>query len=68
MTSIPVGTCRIFHNNLKRSHLKKEKRFQIFYCISQMCMKFQQFEEKDEYSSLVISKIIESERSGYLNV
>ena len=25
-------------------------------------------EKKDEYSSLVISRIIDSERSGYLNV
>ena len=26
------------------------------------------FEKKDEYSSLVISKVIDSERDGYLNV
>ena len=43
---------------------KRKKLFDIFYCISQMCMKFEHFEEKDEYPSLVISKIYDSERSG----
>ena len=34
-----------------------------------MCMKFRTFwKKKDEYSSLIISKIIDSERGGYLNV
>ena len=33
-----------------------------------MCMKFEHFEEKDEYPSLVISEIIDSKRSGQLNV
>ena len=33
-----------------------------------MCMKLEYFEKKDEYPSQVISKIINSERGGYLNV
>ena len=33
-----------------------------------MCMKYRSFLKKDEYPSLIISKIIESERGGYLNV
>ena len=34
-----------------------------------MCMKFRIFwKKKDEYPSLVISKIIDSKRGGYLNV
>ena len=33
-----------------------------------MCMKFRAFSKKDEYSSPIISKIIDAERRGYLNV
>ena len=33
-----------------------------------MCMKFREFPEKDEYSSLIIYEIIDAERRGYLNV
>ena len=33
-----------------------------------MCIKFRTFGKKDEHPSLVISKVIESEIGGYLNV
>ena len=33
-----------------------------------MCMKFRAFSKKDEYSSLIVSEIIDTERRGYLNV
>ena len=33
-----------------------------------MCMKFRAFSKKGEYSSLIISEIIDAERRGYLNV
>ena len=33
-----------------------------------MCMKFRAFSKKEEYSSLIISDIIDAERSGYLNL
>ena len=33
-----------------------------------MCMKFRTFWKKEEYSSLIISKIIASERDIYLSV
>ena len=33
-----------------------------------MCMKLEHFRKKDEYPSLIISKIIDCERHGYLNV
>ena len=33
-----------------------------------MCMKFGEFPKKDEYSSLIISEIIDAERRGYLTV
>ena len=42
--------------------------FWIFYCISEMCMKFRAFTKKDEYPSLIISDIIDAEKRGYLNV
>ena len=53
------------------AHLStKQKTFSgFFYCISDICIKFRTFgKKKDEYSSLVISKDINSERGGYLNV
>ena len=33
-----------------------------------MCMKFRAFSKKNEYSTLIISEIIDAERRGYLNV
>ena len=33
-----------------------------------MCMQFRTFEKKDEYPSLIISKIMDIERGGYLKV
>ena len=33
-----------------------------------MCMNLENFRKKDEYRSLIISKIIDAERRGYLNV
>ena len=33
-----------------------------------MCMKFREFSNKNEYSSLIISEIIDAEWRGYLNV
>ena len=33
-----------------------------------MCMKCRTYWKKNEYPSLIISEIIESERDGYLNV
>ena len=46
---------------------QKKDFFWIFDCISEMCMKFRPFSKKDEYSSLIISEIIDAERRGYLN-
>ena len=40
----------------------------IFYCISEMCIKFRAFKKKVEYPSLIISEIIDAETRGYLNV
>ena len=69
MTSIPVGTCRISRNNLKRSYLKKKRNVFIFFiAFLKSASNLEHFEKEDDYHRLVISKIIDSKRSGYLNV
>ena len=40
----------------------------IFYCITEMWMKFRTFWKKEEYPGLIISEIIASERDVYLSV
>ena len=64
MTSIPVGTCWISHYILKRSYLRKKKFFIFFIAFLKYALDWEDFEKKDEYPSLVISKIIDSERNG----
>ena len=68
MTSIPVGTCRISDNNLKRSYHRKKNFFIFLILFLKYALDWEHFEKKDEYPSLVISKIINSERGGYLIV
>ena len=47
----------------------KQKRFSGFFIAFLKCaLNLENFEKKDEYPSLVISRIIDSERGGYLNV
>ena len=52
------------------AHLsKKQKAFSKFFIPFLKCaLNLEHFEKKDKYSSLVISKVIESERGSYLNV
>ena len=40
----------------------------LFLAFLKRALNLEPFEQKDEYSTLVFSKIIDSERSGYLNV
>ena len=48
---------------------EKQKTFSEFFLAFVKCaLNLEHFEKKDEYPSLLISKIIDSERSGYLNV
>ena len=48
---------------------QKQKRFSGWFLAFLKCaLNLEHFEKKDEYSSLVISKVIDSERGGYLNV
>ena len=48
---------------------QKENTFSGFFLAFVKCaLNLEHFEKKDEYPSLVISKMIVSEKSGYLNV
>ena len=48
---------------------QKQKTFSGFFIAFLKCAwNLEHFQEKDEYSSLIISEIIDAERGGYLNV
>ena len=48
---------------------QKQARFSGFFIAFLKCaLNLENFEKKDEYRSLVISKVIDSERGSYLNV
>ena len=47
---------------------KQETFSGFFIAFLKYALNLEHFEEKDEYPSLIISKIINSERGGYLNV
>ena len=69
MTSIPVAICRIYGNNFKRHDLEIKRFFSGFFIAFLKCAwNLEHFQKKDEYSSLIISEIIDAERRGYLNV
>ena len=46
---------------------KTKDFFSIFYCLSEIYMKWRTFWKKGESSSLSISEMIDSKRGGYLN-
>ena len=69
MTNIPVGTCRTSCNNLSRHYIKKKRHFLDFLLHFRNVHEVENIlKKKDEYPSLIISKIIDSETGGYLNV
>ena len=48
---------------------QKQKTFsQFFLAFLKYALNLEHFEKKDQYPSLAISRIIDSERGGYLNV
>ena len=58
-----------FTQELEALLSQKEKTFSPFFISFLKCaLNLQHFEKKDEYPSVVISRIIDSERGGYLNV
>ena len=58
-----------FTRQLKAPYSQKQKTFSAFFIAFLKCaLDLKHFEKKDEYSSLVISKVIDSEKGCYLNV
>ena len=58
-----------FTQQLEAPLCQKQNSFSRFFIAFQKCaLNLEHFEKKDEYPSLVISRIIDSERGGYLNI
>ena len=58
-----------FTQQLEEAFSQKQRTFSgIFIAFLKCALNLEHFEKKYEYSSLVISKVIDSERGGYLNV
>ena len=58
-----------FTQKLEAPLSQKEKTFSRFFLAFLKCkLNLEHFAKKDEYPSLVISKFIDSERGGYLNI
>ena len=57
-----------FTQEVEAPFCQKQKTFSRFFIAFLKCaLNLKHFEIKDVYSSLVISKVIDSERGGYLN-
>ena len=58
-----------FTQQLEPPLSQKQKTFsEFFLAFLKSALNLEHFEKKDQYPSLVISRIIDSERSCYLNV
>ena len=58
-----------FTQQLEAPLFQKEKTFSGFFIAFLKCaLNLERLEKKDEYPSLVISKVKDSERGGYLSV
>ena len=58
-----------FTQQLESPLPQKQKTFSGFFLAFLKCaLNLEHFEKKDEYPNLVISKVIDSEKGGYLNV
>ena len=58
-----------FTQQLEAILSQKQKTFSgLFLAFLKSALNLEDFEKKDEYPSLVISRIIDSEIGGYLNV
>ena len=69
MTNIPRAICRSYGNNFKRDYPKNKRFFLDFFITFLKCaLNLEHFRRKDEYPSLIISEIIDTEKRGYLNV
>ena len=69
MKSIPAAICRIYRSKFKRHYLRNKRPFLDFFIAFLKCAwNLEHFQKKDEYSTLIISEIIDAERRDYLNV
>ena len=58
-----------FTQQLEAPFYQKQKTFSAFFIAFVICaLNLERLGKKDEYPSRVISKIIDSEKGGYLNV
>ena len=58
-----------FTKQLEAPLTQKQKTFSgLFLAFLKCALNLEHFEKEDEYSSLVISKVIDSEIGGYINV
>ena len=58
-----------FTQQLEAPLYQKQKIFSAFFiAFLKYALDLKHFEKKDEYSRLVISEVIDSERAGYLKV
>ena len=58
-----------FTQQLEAPLSQKQKTFSGFFIVFLKCaLNLEHLEKEDDYPSLVISRIIASERGGYLNV
>ena len=72
MTTDDKYSCRNMSNVTKQFEVplpQKQERFSGFFLAFLKCaLNLEHLEKEHEYSSLVISRFIDSERGGYLNV
>ena len=72
MTNDDMYSCRNmlnFTQQIEAPLPQKQKTFSGFFLAFLKCVLYLElFEKKNEYSSLVISKVINCERGGYINV
>ena len=69
MISIPVAISRFSANNFKRFYLKKKTHFfRFLIAFLKYAWNLEHSEKKEEYSSLIITESIASERDVYLSV
>ena len=72
MTTDDMDSCRNmlnFTQQLEAPLPQKQKTFSgLFLAFLKCALNLEQFEKENEYSSLVISKVIDSERGAYINV
>ena len=58
-----------FYQEFQTPLSQKQKTLSAFFIAFMKCAwNLEHFQEKDEYSSVIISEIIDDERRGYLNV